>query len=540
MDGELRSPPDMELELDIDEEPTKKAKKSKGRICLDILKNNILLIFLILGMVLGIVMGIALRSLNPPMTTTQLRYFSLPGDLLLRMLRMMILPLIVSSLITGLASLDANASGKLGGRAVIYYFSTTIIAVILGIVLVVSIKPGELDRSTTNATGTQTDDSVNAADTALDLVYNMLPDNLVEATFRSAKTNYRVSTSFQVINGTNTSVITRTAVLDKRDGMNILGVLVFTIALGVVLSRLGERAKIIVLFFDGLNEAVMKLVYLVIWYSPIGVMFLIAAKLIAMEDIGETVQKVGMYTVTVLAGLGIHSLIILPLIYLIIVRKNPFKFLYGVLQALVTAFGTSSSSATLPVTFNCLEEKLGVDKRVTRFVLPIGATINMDGTALYEAVAAIFIAQINNIPLDIGQIITISLTATLASIGAAGIPQAGLVTMAIVLTAVNLPVDDIALIITVDWFLDRFRTAVNVLGDSIGAGVVEKLSHQQLRKEIPLESVEIDPIDSISSKLDHPLNGHILHNGNINDAYVPDHNLDYKGKPIGDEAFTTL
>uniref|UniRef100_A0A8B9R6W6 Amino acid transporter n=1 Tax=Astyanax mexicanus TaxID=7994 RepID=A0A8B9R6W6_ASTMX len=205
-------------------------------------------------------------------------------------------------------------------------------------------------------------------------------------------------------------------------------------------------------------------------YAPVGILFLIAGKIVEMEDLGAMGGQLGMYTITVIAGLLIHAILVLPTLYFLVTRKNPFLFIGGLLQALVTALGTSSSSATLPITFKCLEENNGVDKRVTRFVLPVGATINMDGTALYEALAAIFIAQVNN--MDI--------TATAASIGAAGIPQAGLVTMVIVLTSVGLPTDDITLIIAVDWFLDRLRTTTNVLGDSIGAGIVEHLSRAEL------------------------------------------------------------
>ena len=171
---------------------------------------------------------------------------------------------------------------------------------------------------------------------------------------------------------------------------------------------------------------------------------------------------------------------VLPAIYTIVTKKVPLKFIANMTNAITTAFGTGSSSATLPVTINLLETKNKVDPRVCRFVLPIGATINMDGTALYEAVAAIFIAQVNNLSLSIGQICAISITATAASIGAAGIPQAGLVTMVMVLETVGLPPDDITIILAVDWLLDRFRTAINVLGDSIGAGIVYHLSKEEL------------------------------------------------------------
>nr|KAF6356017.1 solute carrier family 1 member 3 [Myotis myotis] len=250
---------------------------------------------------------------------------------------------------------------------------------------------------------------------------------------------------------------------------------------GFVIGNMKEQGQALRDFFDSLNEAIMRLVAVIMWYAPLGILFLIAGKIVEMEDMGVIGGQLAMYTMTVIIGLLIHAVIVLPLLYFLVTRKNPWVFIGGLLQALITALGTSSSSATLPITFKCLEENNGVDKRVTRFVLPVGATINMDGTALYEALAAIFIAQVNNFDLNFGQIITISITATAASIGAAGIPQAGLVTMVIVLTSVGLPTDDITLIIAVDWFLDRLRTTTNVLGDSLGAGIVEHLSRHELK-----------------------------------------------------------
>merc|ERR1719187_2694339 len=192
------------------------------------------------------------------------------------------------------------------------------------------------------------------------------------------------------------------------------------------------------------------------------------------------VQQLGWYFMTVMLGLIMHGFIVLPLIYSVCTRSLPFRFIANMTNAFTTAFGTGSSSATLPVTIALLEEKNGVDPRICRFVLPIGATINMDGTGLYEAVAAIFIAQVNGLPLTIVQIMAISITATAASIGAAGIPQAGLVTMVMVLETVGLPPEDVTIILAVDWLLDRFRTAINVLGDSLGAGLVAHLSREEV------------------------------------------------------------
>merc|ERR1719192_1029286 len=207
----------------------------------------------------------------------------------------------------------------------------------------------------------------------------------------------------------------------------------------------------------------MKVTTWIIHLAPVGVCFLIAGQILEMEDVAGEFAKLGFYFFTVLLGLFIHGCLVLPILFGLITRSLPFRFIANMGNAIVTAFGTASSSATLPVTINALEEKNKIDSRVSRFVLPIGATINMDGTALYEAVSALFIAQLRGIELTGGQVVTVSITATAASIGAAGIPSAGLVTMVMVLQTVGLPTSDIGLLLTLDWLLDRFRTAINVL-----------------------------------------------------------------------------
>ncbi|CAL8405007.1 unnamed protein product [Boreogadus saida] len=477
-------------------EPVEKAEESACGGCCDKIMNNMVLTLTILGVFLGSISGMLLRHIAP-LPPDVVMIISFPGEVLMRMLKMLILPLVVSSLVTGLAGLDAKSSGRLGTRAMVYYMSTTVIAAVLGVILVIVIHPGNPKLKANLGHGKKNDD-VSSVDAFFDLIRNLFPENLVQACFQqvgpvSPPVNIRPpANSPQSIQTVMTKVpvpsnrtrgpsrFTIKRSLQFKGGMNVLGLIGFFVAFGIIMGKMGEKARLMLEFFNILNEIVMKLVGAIMWYSPFGIACLICGKIISIADLEVVARQLGMYMVTVIVGLLIHGGIFLPLIYFVICKKNPYTFFMGIFQAWVTALGTASSAGTLPVTFRCLEENLGIDKRVTRFVLPVGATINMDGTALYEAVAAIFIAQMNGIDLDWGQIITVSMTATLASVGAASIPSAGLVTMLLILTAVGLPTEDISLLVAVDWLLDRFRTSVNVVGDSYGAGIVYHLSKDEL------------------------------------------------------------
>ncbi|XP_040183559.1 excitatory amino acid transporter 2-like [Rana temporaria] len=464
-------------------------------------RRNLLLILTIGGVIFGSLFGCLLRLL-PPLDGNILILISFPGDILMRMLKMLILPLIISSLISGLAGLDAKSSGRMGTRAMVYYMSTTILAALLGVILVLSIHPGNPKLKKQVSVSTKNEE-VSSIDAFLDLIRNLFPENLVQACFQQIQTVSKkvpappspldlirpindTGISSNVSQANSTSEVNAVPVmitqkkLEYKGGMNVLGLIGFFIAFGISMGKMGDQAKIMADFFNILNEIIMRLVSMIMWYSPLGIASLICGKIAGIKDLETVARQLGMYMVTVIVGLVIHGVMILPLIFFSITRKNPFHFYAGIFQAWITALGTASSAGTLPVTFRCLEENLKIDKRVTRFVLPIGATINMDGTALYEAVAAIFIAQMNDISLDAGQIATVSLTATLASVGAASIPSAGLVTMLLILTAVGLPTQDISLLIAVDWLLDRMRTSINVVGDSFGAGIIYHLSKAEL------------------------------------------------------------
>ncbi|RNA28018.1 excitatory amino acid transporter 3 [Brachionus plicatilis] len=443
-------------------------------------KENILLFSTILSVIIGSVLGFYLRKYTK-IEPNKKQYFGFLGEIFLRMLKFFILPLISSSLICGIASLGiAKRTANVALKAFVYYLTTTFLAVILGLILVVIIHPGAVSQ---NKIGDQTTDILNGQkisplDTALDLIRNLFPDNIIQVGFVQFES--KIVPKYK-LNGTNDTheIDYWYPVPGERPAMNVLGLVMFCLVFGCTISRMDNHGKFLYDFCEAINEALIQIIGYVMMFSPIGICSLICGSIISMEDISEIFEKISMYTLTVLLGLFIHGFMVLPSIYLILTRRNVFIYAKNMIEALLVALATSSSNATLPVTFKCIEEKNKIPKSISRFVLPVGATINMDGTALYEAVGAIFIAQMHNIHLSLADYVVTSFTATLASIGAAGIPSAGLVTMVVVLSALNLPQSHISLIYAVDWFLDRFRTMVNVWGDSIGTGIVAHLCEKE-------------------------------------------------------------
>ncbi|MCK4303302.1 MAG: dicarboxylate/amino acid:cation symporter [Candidatus Eisenbacteria sp.] len=405
-------------------------------------KERLLLYLLLTGILTG---GLCGWLIGTPMIA-----WTWVGTLFLNALKMLIVPLIISAMIMAVAELgDVRRLGKSGTLVMAYYLCTTAMAVLIGIIAVNIIQPG---IGIVSGDAVQPEQIIGKKKGIEDIILSLVSPNIVES---AAK-------------------------------MEILPLIVFSLLFGGILTTLGEKGKQVIGFFDGVNRAIMKMVRLIMWLAPLGVFALVASKLGEKgggAGVMEEIIKIGKYFLTVLIGLGIHGFIVLPLILGLVARRKVLPYAGGMLQALTTAWSTASSMASLPVTMRCARENNGVSRRSTMLVTPLGATINMDGTALYEAVAAIFIAQATGHPLGFGDQALIFVTATLAAIGAAGIPEAGLVTMVIVLNAVGLPLEGIGLILTVDWFLDRFRTTVNVWGDAVGAAVMDRFMGPEEEKE---------------------------------------------------------
>ncbi|XP_070683706.1 excitatory amino acid transporter 3-like [Pempheris klunzingeri] len=451
---------------------------------------NIFLASSLAAVALGVGLGFIIKIYVHLSELDQI-YLSFPGEILMQMLQMVTVPLIVTSVITGVSGLSVETSRKIAARAVIYFVSTTLMSVTIGLVLVLMIKPGVAYAVRKDD---QEDESFSTVDALLDLVRNMVPQNLIQACIRQYKTervefdieeeqNSSLETTF-IVNEFLVSLQNATGVrLEGHyvEGANTLGLIVWSFIFGVTFNRMGEKGKVIVEVLTVLNEATKRVVHLILWYLPVGVVFMIASHVIEVHD-WETTFKLLKFMLVVVLGLIIHGTLVLPLVYFLCARSNPCDVVKGVSPALLTALLISSSSATLPLTFQCCEERLKIDKRVTRFMLPIGTNINMDGTALYEVVAAVFIAQLNHIHLDLSQLITLSVTSAISSIGAAGIPATGAVTTLFVLTAVGLPAKEASILVAVEWLLDRCNTVINVMGDCIGVALVYQVSKKELQE----------------------------------------------------------
>uniref|UniRef100_A0A672SZG9 Amino acid transporter n=1 Tax=Sinocyclocheilus grahami TaxID=75366 RepID=A0A672SZG9_SINGR len=447
---------------------------------------NLLVILTVSAVIVGVFIGLGVRSAG--LSRTQILYFGFPGELLIRLLKMIIIPLVVCSLVSGAASLDPKALGKLGGWAMLFFLVTTLIASAIGVVMAFIIQPGSSDGKTI-AQLTQDASHVPEAKEVIDSFLDLISYKFVK--------NDTNSTNFS---------LEKVPFGSDVDGMNILGLIVFAMAFGVALRKLGEEGEILIKFFNSFNEATMVLVSWIMWYAPLGIMFLVAAKIVEMEDVGLLFASLGKYIACCVIGHAIHGLLVLPFIYFVVTRKNPYTFLLGLVTALATAFGTSSSSATLPLMMKCVEENNGVSKHISRFILPIGATVNMDGAACFQCVAAVFIAQLNGIPLDFVQVITILVTATASSVGAAGIPAGGVLTLAIILESVGLPTNDLSLILAVDWLVDRTCTVINVEGDAYGAGLLQYFVDRTSSKEgAELNKVRVEEEDPASRPEISPL-----------------------------------
>jgi len=371
------------------------------------------------------------------------------GDVFLRLLSMIVAPLILTSLVSGVTSSGTvRGLGRLGGRTLVYYMSTSMLAIITGMLVFNIIEPGKGSNLAFLQAGAEPVKSEfiveqqSLGETLWSQVFNIVPGNPF-------------------------------ASLADPGNRSILGVIFFAILFGIFINVVGgEVGELLTRVFNGAFQVMMKMTMFIIKAAPVGVLgFMLYASAGKGLDV---FRALGWYALTVAVGLSIHAFVTLPLLLLLLARRSPWEYFQSMSPALLTAFSTASSNGTLPLTLTCVEERAKISNRVSSFVLPLGATINMDGTALYEAVAVLFIAQVSGNELALSQQVVVAITALMVSVGAAGIPHAGTVMMVVVLSAVGLPIEYVGLILAVDRVLDMYRTSINVWSDSTACAVVAR------------------------------------------------------------------
>ena len=395
---------------------------------------NKIFIGLIGGLIVGVILNLWVPNGYFRDTVLVDGVLTCVGQGFIKLMKMLVVPLVLCSLICGTTSVnDTKALGKIGGRTLLFYIFTTIIAVTVAIVTALIVKPGiGLDMSKLMATEIETADKVSVVDTLLDVI----PDNPFSALAQGS----------------------------------MLQVILFAIILGIILAKRGNPDSVILKFFNEANDIMMDMTWLVMQVAPFGV-FCMMSKTFANLGFSAFVPLLK-YMGTVLLGLLLQCLVVYMVMLMIFTRVNPIRFIKKTFNVMAFAFSTSSSNAVIPMNIDNLYKKVGVSRSVSSFTIPLGATINMDGTSIMQGVAVVFAAQAYGIDLGIGGYLTVIATATLASIGTAGIPSVGLVTLTMVFASVGLPVDAIAIIMGIDRILDMIRTSVNITGDAVCTTIV--------------------------------------------------------------------
>jgi len=405
---------------------------------------------ILIAMLLGLIWALASENLN--LVSFNILWISPFGDIFMKLLKLIAVPLVLFSIIKGVSNLSSISElGKMGTKTILLYLTTTCFAVFIGLFLVNQIGPGkgfnigEFEKNS-KVSSIQEQVNINSEESPLKFIVDMVPENIF---------------------------------LALGDNKAMLQIIFFAIFFGSVLILIDKKKKIqIDILIDSLNEVFLKMVDIVIRYSPFFIFCLMAGTLSKLSSgseggIFEIILGLGLYTIVVLLGLAIMMLVIYPLIMKIFIHNFSYKFFFkSIAPAQLLAFSTSSSAATLPVTMDCVNNKLGVPNKVTSFVLPIGATVNMDGTSLYQCVAVVFLAQILGFDLTLSNQLLIAMTAVLASIGSAAVPSAGLFMLVVVLGVTDIDPMYIAIILPVDRMLDMCRTVINVTGDATVCSVV--------------------------------------------------------------------
>ncbi|XP_046572164.1 LOW QUALITY PROTEIN: excitatory amino acid transporter-like [Haliotis rubra] len=458
------------------------------------LKAHLLMAFILVGVVAGFGLGYGIRALEP--SDDALMWIGLPGEMYMRMLQMMILPLIICSVITGTASVDPKCNGRVSVAALTYIMVTnTFPCLLYGACLRYKTRRGDERHEGDVVAQTDPENIIATQDIFADLIRNIAPSNLITACFQQAQTKYAMKEEITIRNVSgileNITTITKTRVPGASNSPNALGLVLCCMMFGIAISVIGEAAKPFFVFFEAATIVIFKILNWLIWYTPIGVLSLIAVAIARADNILDTFRSLGLFASTVVVGLLLYQFIILPLGILALTRRNPYKIQMEYSRAWMVTFAAASSAVAMPEGLLALA-RLRIDKRVAQFVVPLATATNRDGSTMFMAAACIFICQIEGIEVDGSKIITIWILTAALSLAIPALPSSSIVCIIIILSALGIPIEQTGLLFAMDWFLDRMRGGVNQISIGYCAVVAYHFSKSVLPKEEDEDQEEDD------------------------------------------------
>ncbi|CAL1298346.1 unnamed protein product [Larinioides sclopetarius] len=464
-----------------------KTRKDQGCGCGQWLRRNAFLLLLLVATVSGYVLGLVLQSQKPSNQTIYLIAF--PGQLVLRAFLMIIVPLLFCSLVLGVSSLRKGGDARMVAVTIAFFLGLSSMCAIMGACAGHLVHPGKkITSGSIQAQSTMSGRKGVILDSMLDLLWNAVPGNIIEATFQKEYTHVEIFNVTDSQDGSGQIIYKKS--IQKMGGVNFMGLLCFSILFGCALATLGEKGDALHQVIEQLNNVVMKIMHYFLNMLPLGMFFWMFAEGLKSEAPYQLLEYIGAFLGTAFGCIAFHQFILLPLLFIVIVRKNPIPFHINLLPAILTAFGTASSAATLPATVRCAEESNHLNRCVTRFVLPLGMVVHMNGPSFYIPLSAIFLAQLEGINLGLPETLIMCVTAVLLFIAAPATANSGNpVYLLTVLAAagINKP-QFISLFLSMEWLMERFRTVMNVVGDSYVAAFVEKICG----KRLPLDYTDIE------------------------------------------------
>ncbi|XP_052066150.1 excitatory amino acid transporter 1-like isoform X1 [Mytilus californianus] len=456
---------------------------SSDKSCLYFIKTNLLVILTLIGVIVGFAIGISVRELHP--SADALMWIGILGELYLNVIKMMIVPLVASSIISGTASLDPKFNGKISLVGISFILITNFFGTVLGTVLCVVINPGGRSSKLGPVSAAKT--NIQTQDVFADLLRNILPENLVAATFQVTMTKYEIGDRIvnTTMNGTHSQDVInfiKSKKLGTSNSVNMLGILVISSFFGMATAATGKIGRPFYKFFYAATEIVLVILEKILWSTPIGVASLIMREVAGADDLQGNFMRLGIFIGTFMLGQIIALFIVLPIIYVVIVRRNPLKFFTSLAEPMLIVLATTLTSIAMPESLRKLEGPYNkIDKRITRFIVPLNAAIGRTGSCIFLSASCVFISQLENQDQNAGSIVLIVLLVTLMSFAVPSIPSGSLVTIIILLSAIGIPPEAASLLFAFDWFSDRMRSITNIYFQCLTSAVTYKVCKSSLR-----------------------------------------------------------